>query len=279
MSRFFYCLFMLSALVLLGSCRPPQETEKWTTIATSKKGEPTYSLQVSDKEFKVKYDGNGSAREDWDIEKISFFKNLDLKLVNEEEIKGREGATGEFELTGQGMAYFTMVYRGSVDAKRVHMYFDVVIATDQDQKIDPKRSSMTLVKTETDYDDAYWQTITESKEEQPFYRLEYYDDSYRILYDSSGSARKNWYLDDYNPEDQLTFKNLNENQIKDKEGGTAQNELIGRGPASFVMVYESYKGQALEKQYYQVEIAVSSDGQVNPTESKMTYLRTETSPN
>lgn len=120
-----------------------------------------------------------------------------------------------------------------------------------------------------------WTTVSQSKEGEPFYRLQVYGKMYQILYDDNGSARKIWHLDNYNPLENLECHTLNEEEIKGVDGATAKRELSGQGSANFTLVYEHYSGSQKEVIYYQVAITADKNGQIKPSESSMALVKTE----
>ena len=120
-----------------------------------------------------------------------------------------------------------------------------------------------------------WTTISQSKTDEPSYSLQAKDNHYRIHYYENSSARKDWYLNNYQPALNLKMRTLNSEQLKNTEGGSAKQELSGTGYADFTMVYEtSYKPQ-IERTYFKVRIVVNDKGDVDTKKSSMTYWKTE----
>ena len=120
-----------------------------------------------------------------------------------------------------------------------------------------------------------WTTVSQSKEGEPFYRLQVSGKMYQILYNDNGSARKTWHLDNYNPIENLECHTLNEEEIKGLDGATAKRKLSGQGSANFTLVYEHYSGSHKEVSYYQVAITADKNGQIKPSESSMVLVKTE----
>ena len=120
-----------------------------------------------------------------------------------------------------------------------------------------------------------WTTVSQSKEGEPFYKLQVSGKMYQILYNDNGSARKTWHLDNYNPLENLECHTLNEEEIKGLDRATAKRELSGQGSANFTMVYEHYSGSQKEINYYQVGITADKNGQIKPSESSMVLVKTE----
>lgn len=120
-----------------------------------------------------------------------------------------------------------------------------------------------------------WTTVSQSKEGEPFYKLQVSGKIYRILYNDNGSARKTWHLDNYNPLENLECHTLNEEEIKGVDGATAKRELSGQGSANFTLVYEHYSGSHKEVSYYQVGITADKNGQIKPSGSSMVLVKTE----
>ena len=105
------CFAMLAiSLFYLTACSSVHPEQVWTTVSQSKEGEPFYRLQVSGKMYQILYDDNGSARKTWHLDNYNPLENLECHTLNEEEIKGVDGATAKRELSGQGSANFTLVY-------------------------------------------------------------------------------------------------------------------------------------------------------------------------
>ena len=123
--------------------------------------------------------------------------------------------------------------------------------------------------------DKGWTTVSQSKEGEPFYRLQVSGKMYQILYNDNGSARKTWHLDNYNPIENLECHTLNEEEIKGLDGATAKRKLSGQGSANFTLVYEHYSGSHKEVSYYQVAITADKNGQIKPSESSMVLVKTK----
>ncbi|WP_225915772.1 hypothetical protein [Streptococcus gordonii] len=70
--------------------------------------------------------------------------------LNQEEIKGVDGATAKRKLSGQGSANFTLVYEHYSGSHKEVSYYQVAITADKNGQIKPSESSMVLVKTEKD---------------------------------------------------------------------------------------------------------------------------------
>ena len=120
-----------------------------------------------------------------------------------------------------------------------------------------------------------WTTISQSNSDEPSYSLQAKDNRYRIQYYENSSARKDWYLNNYQPGLNLKMRTLNSKHLKNTVGGSAKQELSGKGYADFTMVYEtSYKPQ-IERTYFKVHIEVNDKGDVDTKESSMTYWKTE----
>ena len=66
-----------------------------------------------------------------------------------------------------------------------------------------------------------WTTISQSKTDEPSYSLQAKDNHYRIHYYENSSARKDWYLNNYQPALNLKMRTLNSEQLKNTEGGSA----------------------------------------------------------
>ena len=97
-----------------------------------------------------------------------------------------------------------------------------------------------------------WTTISQSKPGEPSYSLQAKDNRYRILFEENASTRMDWYLNNYQPGLNLKMRTLNSKHLKNTVGGSAKQELSGRGYADFTMVYEtSYKPQ-VERTYFKV---------------------------
>ena len=71
------------------------------------------------------------------------------------------------------------------------------------------------------------------------------------------------------------MRTLNSKHLKNTVGGSAKQELSGKGYADFTMVYEtSYKPQ-IEQTYFKVHIEVNDKKDVDTKESSMTFDKTE----
>ena len=116
-----------------------------------------------------------------------------------------------------------------------------------------------------------WTTISESNG----YSLQAKDNRYRIHYYENSSARKDWYLNNYQPALNLKMRTLNSEQLKNTEGGSAKQELSGTGYADFTMVYETRYNPQIERTYFKVRIVVNDKGDVDTKKSNMTYWKTE----
>ena len=91
----------------------------------------------------------------------------------------------------------------------------------------------------------------------------------------SNSARKDWYLNNYQPGLNLKMRTLNSKQLKNTEGGSAKQELSGTGYADFTMVYETRYNPQIERTYFKVRIVVNDKGDVDTEKSSMAYWKTE----
>ena len=120
-----------------------------------------------------------------------------------------------------------------------------------------------------------WTTISQSKPGEPSYRLQAKDNRYRILFEENASTHMDWYLNNYQPGLNLKMRTLNSKHLKNTVGGSAKQELSGKGYADFTMVYEtSYKPQ-VERTYFKVYIEVNDKGDVDTKESSMTFVKNE----
>lgn len=120
-----------------------------------------------------------------------------------------------------------------------------------------------------------WTTISQSKPDEPSYSLQAKDNRYRILFEENASTRMDWYLNNYQPGLNLKMRTLNSKHLKNTVGGSAKQELSGKGYADFTMVYEtSYKPQ-IERTYFKVHIEVNDKKDVDTKESSMTFDKTE----
>ena len=120
-----------------------------------------------------------------------------------------------------------------------------------------------------------WTTISQSKPGEPSYSLQAKDNRYRIHYYENSSARKDWYLNNYQPALNLKMRTLNSEQLKNTEGGSAKQELSGTGYADFTMVYETRYNPQIERTYFKVRIVVNDKGDVDTKKSSVTYWKTE----
>ena len=120
-----------------------------------------------------------------------------------------------------------------------------------------------------------WTTISQSNSGEPSYSLQAKDNRYRIHYYENSSARKDWYLNNYQPGLNLKMRTLNSEQLKNTEGGSAKQELSGTGDADFTMVYETRYNPQIERTYFKVHIEVNDKGDVDTEKSSMTYWKTE----
>ena len=120
-----------------------------------------------------------------------------------------------------------------------------------------------------------WTTISQSKTDEPSYSLQAKDNHYRIHYYENSSARKDWYLNNYQPALNLKMRTLNSGQLKNTEGGSVKQELSGTGYADFTMVYETRYNPQIERTYFKVHIEVNDKGDVDTKKSSMTYWKTE----
>ena len=120
-----------------------------------------------------------------------------------------------------------------------------------------------------------WTTISQSNSDEPSYSLQAKDNRYRIHYYENSSARKDWYLNNYQPGLNLKMRTLNSKQLKNTEGGSAKQELSGTGYADFTMVYETRYNPQIERTYFKVHIVVNDKGDVDTKKSSMTYWKTE----
>lgn len=120
-----------------------------------------------------------------------------------------------------------------------------------------------------------WTTISQSKPGEPSCSLQAKDNRYRIHYYENSSARKDWYLNNYQPGLNLKMRTLNSEQLKNTEGGSAKQELSGTGYADFTMVYETRYNPQIERTYFKVRIVVNDKGDVDTKKSSMTYWKTE----
>ena len=135
------CFAMLAvSLVCLTACSFVHSEQRWTTVSQSKEGDPFYRLQVSGKMYQILYNDNGSARKTWHLDNYNPLENLECHTLNQEEIKGVDGATAKRELSGQG-------YSGR--QKEIN-YYQVGITADKNGQIKPSEISMVLVKTKKD---------------------------------------------------------------------------------------------------------------------------------
>ena len=116
-----------------------------------------------------------------------------------------------------------------------------------------------------------WTTISESNG----YSLQAKGHRYRIHYYENSSARKDWYLNNYQPGLNLKMRTLNSKQLKNTEGGSAKQELSGTGYADFTMVYETRYNPQIERTYFKVRIVVNDKGDVDTEKSSMAYWKTE----
>ena len=116
-----------------------------------------------------------------------------------------------------------------------------------------------------------WTTISESNG----YSLQAKGHRYRIHYYENSSARKDWYLNNYQPGLNLKMRTLNSEQLKNTEGGSAKQELSGTGYADFTMVYETRYNPQIERTYFKVRIVVNDKGDVDTKKSSVTYWKTE----
>lgn len=145
------CFAMLAiSLFCLTACSPVHPEQVWTTVSQSKEGEPFYRLRVSGKMYQILYNDNGSARKNWHLDNYNPLENLEYRTLNQEEIKGVDGATAKRELSGQSSANFTMVYEHYSSSQKEVSYYQVGIIADKNGQIKPSESSMVLVKTEKD---------------------------------------------------------------------------------------------------------------------------------
>ncbi len=69
-----------------------------------------------------------------------------------------------------------------------------------------------------------WTTISESNG----YSLQAKDNRYRIHYYENSSARKDWYLNNYQPALNLKMRTLNSEQLKNTEGGLQSRNFLGQ---------------------------------------------------
>ena len=120
-----------------------------------------------------------------------------------------------------------------------------------------------------------WTTISQSNSDEPSYSLQAKDNHYRIHYYENSSARKDWYLNNYQPALNLKMRTLNSEQLKNTEGGSAKQELSGTGYADFTMVYETRYNPQIERTYFKVHIEVNDKKDVDTKKSSMTYWKTE----
>ena len=120
-----------------------------------------------------------------------------------------------------------------------------------------------------------WTTISQSNSDEPSYSLQAKDNRYRIHYYENSSARKDWYLNNYQPGLNLKMRTLNSEQLKNIEGGSAKQELSGTGYADFTMVYETRYNPQIERTYFKVRIVVNDKGDVDTEKSSMAYWKTE----
>ena len=120
-----------------------------------------------------------------------------------------------------------------------------------------------------------WTTISQSKTDEPSYSLQAKDNHYRIHYYENSSARKDWYLNNYQPALNLKMRTLNSEQLKNTEGGSVKQELSGTGYADFTLVYETRDNPQIERTYFKVHIEVNDKGDVDTKKSSMTYWKTE----
>ena len=120
-----------------------------------------------------------------------------------------------------------------------------------------------------------WTTISQSKTDEPSYSLQAKDNHYRIHYYENSSARKDWYLNNYQPALNLKMRTLNSEQLKNTEGGSVKQELSGTGYADFTMVYETRYNPQIERTYFKVHIEVNDKGDVDTKKSSMTDWKTE----
>lgn len=120
-----------------------------------------------------------------------------------------------------------------------------------------------------------WTTISQSKTDEPSYSLQAKDNHYRIHYYENSSARKDWYLNNYQPVLNLKMRTLNSKHLKNTVGGSAKQELSGTGYADFTMVYETRYNPQIERTYFKVHIEVNDKKDVDTKKSSMTYWKTE----
>ena len=120
-----------------------------------------------------------------------------------------------------------------------------------------------------------WTTISQSNSDEPSYSLQAKDNRYRIHYYENSSARKDWYLNNYQPGLNLKMRTLNSEQLKNIEGGSAKQELSGTGYADVTMVYETRYNPQIERTYFKVRIVVNDKGDVDTEKSSMAYWKTE----
>ena len=116
-----------------------------------------------------------------------------------------------------------------------------------------------------------WTTISESNG----YSLQVKGHHYRIHYYENSSARKDWYLNNYQPGLNLKMRTLNSEQLKNIEGGSAKQELSGTGYTDFTIVYETRYNPQIERTYFKVHIEVNDKVDVDTKKSSMTYWKTE----
>ena len=116
-----------------------------------------------------------------------------------------------------------------------------------------------------------WTTISESNG----YSLQAKGHRYRIHYYENSSARKDWYLNNYQPGLNLKMRTLNSEQLKNIEGGSAKQELSGTGYTDFTIVYETRYNPQIERTYFKVHIEVNDKVDVDTKKSSMTYWKTE----
>lgn len=102
-----------------------------------------------------------------------------------------------------------------------------------------------------------WTTISQSNSDEPSYSLQAKDNRYCIHYYENSSARKDWYLNNYQPGLNLKMRTLNSEQLKNIEGGSAKQELSGTGYTDFTIVYETRYNPQIERTYFKVHIEVN----------------------
>ena len=126
-----------------------------------------------------------------------------------------------------------------------------------------------------------WTTISQSNSDEPSYSLQAKDIHYRIQYYENDSARKDWYLNNYQPGLNLKMRTLNSEQLKNTEGGSAKQELSETGYARFLMVCRTWDSAEnsqkflIKRAYYKVHIRLNKKMEVDTEKSSMTYWKTE----